>query len=119
QDIIDMLLSDLRQAGGELWLDTAVSEVSAGFHLKTSRGPVQASALVIATGGLSIPKMGATGFAYDIARQFGHEVRPTRAGLVPFTLGAERLEAIGGLSGVSVPAQVTVGGTRFSDGFLF
>lgn len=119
QDIIDMLLGDFRQAGGELWLDTVVSRVSEGFHLVTTRGEVKADKLVMATGGLSIPKMGATGFAYDIARQFGHEVLPTRAGLVPFTLGGEKLEAISGLSGVSVQAQIKAEKSRFADGFLF
>ena len=121
QDIIDMLLDDLEAAGGELWLNTSIDSVTKSdlFELTSSRNRVLARNLVIATGGLSIPKMGATSFAYEIARQFGHTVVETRAGLVPFTLGDDRLAALQGLSGVSLTATVTVGKTSFTDGFLF
>ena len=121
QAIIDMLLDDLEAAGGELWLDTRIDSVWKAdlFELKTSGGFVQARKLVVATGGLSIPKMGATPFAYEIARQFGHGIVETRAGLVPFTLGDDRLKALEGLSGVSLTARVTCGKTAFTDGFLF
>ena len=121
-DIIDMLLDDLRDAGGELWLSTSVEDVqktAAGFELKTSGGRIACEKLVVATGALSIPKMGATGWAYDLARQFGHAITDTRAGLVPFTLGGDKLAAIEGLSGVSLTARVTVGKVSFTDGFLF
>ncbi len=121
-DIIDMLLSDLRGAKGDLWLDTAiegVTKTSGGFAVATSRGVVACDKLVVATGGLSIPKMGATGLAYEIARQFGHTVTNTRAALVPFTLGGEKLARIEGLSGVSLTASVKVDKTVFTDGFLF
>lgn len=121
QDIIDMLLDDLQAAGGELWLRTRIDvvEYDNGFHLETSEGPLACEKLVVATGGLSIPKMGATGFAYDLARQFGHEIIETRAGLVPFTLGPDKLEAFSRLSGVAVEAKITAGKTSFQDGFLF
>ena len=121
-DIIDMLLDDLHAAGGKLWLGTGVTSVArtaSGFDVETSSGPVATKALVVATGALSIPKMGATGWAYDIARQFGHAITDTRAGLVPFTLGADKLAAIEGLSGVSLTARVSLGKVRFTDGFLF
>lgn len=121
-DIINMLLDDLESAGGELWLNTAITNVTQtdnGFEVKTSRTTLAASRLVVATGGLSIPKMGATGLAYEIARQFGHAIVDTRAGLVPFTLGDEKLATLTGLSGVSLPATVTAGKTKFNDGFLF
>ena len=121
-DIIDMLLDDLREAGGELWLGTSVDSArrtDSGFELATAGGSVATASLVVATGALSIPKMGATGWAYDIARQFGHGVTETRAGLVPFTLGGDKLAAIEGLSGVSLTARVSLGKTSFSDGFLF
>ncbi|MGZ3305376.1 MAG: NAD(P)/FAD-dependent oxidoreductase [Asticcacaulis sp.] len=122
QDIINMLLDDLRDSGGELWLNTSIDRIernSDGFALATSEGPVAARKLVIATGGLSIPKMGATPFAYEIARQFGHDIVEPRAGLVPFTLGGDKLAMIEGLAGVSVTAKVVAGKTAFADGFLF
>ena len=119
QAIIDMLLDDLRDAGGELWLNTSIEAVARGddgFEVRTSGGILACDSLVIATGGLSIPKMGATGFGYDIARQFGHDIVATHAGLVPFTHSDERLKA---LAGVSLPAKISLGKTAFSDGFLF
>ena len=119
QDIIDMLLDGLRGAGGELWLNTRINGVERtgeGFEVQTSGGAVTCERLVVATGGLSIPKMGATGLAYDIARQFGHDIVATRAALVPFTHSDETLKA---LAGVSLTARVSVGRTGFTDGFLF
>ncbi|HTM79481.1 NAD(P)/FAD-dependent oxidoreductase [Asticcacaulis sp.] len=121
-DIIDMLLDDLHEASGELYLGVTIERIEktvSGFDILTLDGLIACEKLVMATGGLSIPKMGATGLAYDIARQFGHEITETRAGLVPFTLGGDKLAAIEGLSGVSLNAKVTCGKTSFSDGFLF
>ncbi len=120
-DIIDLLLHDLRDAGGTLWLSTTVSSVEPaddGFLVETSKGTLACDSLVMASGGLSIPKMGATGFSYEIARQFGHTIVETRAALVPFTLGPDWLDHLAGLSGVTLEATVTVGKTRFTDGFL-
>jgi predicted Rossmann fold flavoprotein len=122
QDIIDMLLDDLQSAGGELWLKTEIRRADhrdGGFVLDTSEGIMACEKLVVATGGLSIPKMGATGFAYDLARQFGHTIVETRPALVPFTLGEDRLADFNGLSGVAVEARMAVGKTQFTDGFLF
>jgi hypothetical protein len=121
-DIIRMLLDDLKAAGGHLRLSTSVTNVEqtdTGFELQTSNGPIACAKLVVATGGLSIPKMGATGFAYDLARRFGHDIIETRPALVPFTLGPDWQDKLTGLSGVSVEAKVTAGKTAFSDGFLF
>lgn len=121
-DIIDMLLNELRHKGGELWLQSPVTHLEKtpeGFRLTTPDAVLETPKLVLATGGLSIPKMGATGFAYEIAQRFGHSLVPTRAGLVPFTLGGEKLDYITGLSGVSMTARITSGKTRFTDGFLF
>ncbi|WP_367916844.1 NAD(P)/FAD-dependent oxidoreductase, partial [Leadbetterella sp. DM7] len=76
-----------RRVGVDLRVRTAVQWIERtadGYRLDTDIGPVATTSLVIATGGLSIPTLGATGFGYDVARQFGHEVLPTRAGLVPF-----------------------------------
>ena len=86
--IIQMLLDELAAVGGELRLETeirAVRHADSQFHVTTSGGEVSAKNLVVATGGLSIPKMGASGLAYEIARQFGHEVIEPRPALVPFT----------------------------------
>lgn len=122
KDIIDMLLDDLRGHGGELWLQSPVQDLEKtpeGFRLSVPDGVIETTNLVLATGGLSIPKMGATSFAYDVAKRFGHELIPTRAGLVPFTLGGQKLDYISGLSGVSLNARARIGKTRFEDGFLF
>ena len=122
QDIIGMLLDDLRDAGGELWLNTRIDAVTReddGFRVATSGGNIVCDKLVMASGGLSIPKMGATGLAYEVARQFGHDIVATRAGLVPFALGDDKLAQLAGLAGVSLTARVSAGKTHFTDGFLF
>lgn len=120
-DIIDMLLSELRDNGGELWLQTHITGIQksdAGFLIITEKETIQAAKVVIASGGLSIPKLG-SGFAYDIAKQFGHTLTPMRAGLVPFTLSHDKLDALEGLSGVSMTARIKSGKMKFEDGFLF
>ncbi len=122
KDILEMLLAECRQAGVELHLDTSVHGVErteAGYGLKTDLGPVAAQSLVIATGGLSIPTMGATGFGYEIARQFGHEVLPTRAGLVPFTTTGPLKELCTELSGTSVDCLASCNGESFRENLLF
>jgi predicted Rossmann fold flavoprotein len=80
---------------------------------------LRCGALVVATGGLSIPSMGATGYGYELARQFGHSVLATRAGLVPLTLSGAPLADYEGLAGLAVPAAVEAGGMRFDGGLLF
>ena len=89
-----------------------------GFALRTARGPVTAESLVVASGGLSIPSMGASGYGYQLARQFGHEVLPTRAGLVPLTLSGTHLERLQDLSGVSLPVEATCNGQAFRNFML-
>ena len=98
REIIAMLTDDIRDAGGRLELSTDILEVrqiEGGFEINTSAGTWQAQSLVVATGGKSIPKMGATGLGYDIARQIGHVVTDTRAGLVPFTWASNMHESWG------------------------
>jgi len=122
QQIIDMLLAECRDAQAELRLNTSVSAVSVsaqGYHLQTSGGDVTCSALVIATGGLSIPKIGATRFGYDIARQFGLRVTAVRPALVPLTFQDQFLERCKALSGLSVDAEIRHGKTIFREGLLF
>src|SRR5689334_12795559 len=112
REIIDMLLDDLSQAGGELKLGVepgAVEHTADGFSVQTSAGPIACSALVIASGGKSIPKMGASGYAYDVARKFGIRVIEPRPALVPFTFHQPKLAPIAELAGVSVEAKVSCG----------
>jgi predicted Rossmann fold flavoprotein len=122
KQIIDMLLDDLREAGGELRLGVepgAVTREGDGFSVATSQGAIHAASVVIATGGMSIPKMGASGYAYDTARAFGLKIVEPRAALVPFTLAEPKLAPVAELAGVSVEARVTHGKTSFEEGLLF
>ena len=124
KQIVDMLVQDLAAAGGELRLATEVTGVTAlaegGFQLDLAAGPVRCAAVVVATGGKSIPKMGATGFAYQLAEQFGIRVVATRPGLVPFTLDPSQLDWSGALSGVSLPVRArAANGPAFEEALLF
>jgi predicted Rossmann fold flavoprotein len=122
RDIRDMLLDECRQAGVDLRLDTSVREIEktdSGYVLQTDLGPVCSSSLVIATGGLSIPTLGATGFGYEIASQFGHGVVATRAGLVPFIITDQLKDLCHELSGTSVDCVVSCNGESFRENILF
>ena len=122
KEIIAMLTGAMRQAGVTLRLKTTVERVEQeddGFSLETSGGRVTCDALVIASGGKSIPKMGATGFGYDIARQFGLNVVETRPALVPLTFEVGMLERLKPLAGVAVDAVVSCGKTKFAEAMLF
>ncbi|HET7360033.1 MAG TPA: NAD(P)/FAD-dependent oxidoreductase [Rhodanobacteraceae bacterium] len=123
KQIVRMLLDECAQAGVQVETGCSVQEVrrtDAGFGLRTTHGEVHAEALVVASGGLSIPSMGASGFGYDLARQFGHAVLPTRAGLVPLTLSGKHLQRYGDLAGVALPqVEARVGTHAFRAGLLF
>ncbi|CAI8348018.1 MAG: Ferredoxin--NADP reductase [Alphaproteobacteria bacterium UBA4588] len=122
QDIIDMLIENCHQAGVTLRTGCAVTQVTPTnglYEVVTESGHISATSLVIATGGLSIPKIGATGFGYDIARQFGLALVPQRAGLVPLTFTDEMKQRCAVLSGLSVDALVSAGKTEFEEGMLF
>ncbi|HEV7436286.1 MAG TPA: NAD(P)/FAD-dependent oxidoreductase, partial [Pseudorhizobium sp.] len=123
KDIIRMLLTEMQAADVVMELQqevAAVESMSAGFRIRPKAGgEVEAGALVIATGGKSIPKMGATGLAYRVADQFGLNVVETRPGLVPLTLDPPTLERLSPLSGISVPAEVRHGKTSFREAVLF
>jgi predicted Rossmann fold flavoprotein len=97
----------------------SVTKAGENFSLETNKGNFRAGALVIATGGISIPKMGATGFGYDIAKQFDIKVIEPRAGLVPLTFDAEILSKLEGLAGISLKAMVKLGKVSFSESLLF
>ena len=110
KDILNVLLTECEWAGAEIRMKTSVSKVAQtenGYRLATSAGTVNCESLVVACGGLSIPTMGATGFGYEVAKQFGLKVLPTRAGLVPFTLQPELKAQLAPLSGVSCPVEAS------------
>jgi hypothetical protein len=122
KEIIDMLLDDAREADVELRLSTFVERVEKtadGFSLETNNGALASTSLVIATGGKSIPKMGATDFAYRIARQFGLNIVEPRPALVPLTFSAGTLEETAPLSGVSTEAVVSCNGAKFREALLY
>ena len=122
KDIIRMLTNEMRAAGAELWLRTDISDVeqlAGSYRINTSQGVFEASSLVVATGGKSIPKMGATGFAYRVAEQFGLPVVETRPGLVPLTLDPQLLQRLAPLSGIAAPAEIRHGKTAFREALLF
>ncbi len=122
KDIIRMLLDEMRAAGVELQLGVEISAVEkgeGGFRLQTTVGEIRAASVVIATGGKSIPKMGATGFAYRVAADFDLKVTETRPGLVPLTLDPALLAELAPLAGVSVDAEIRHGKTAFREALLF
>ncbi|MFY0636386.1 NAD(P)/FAD-dependent oxidoreductase [Maricaulis maris] len=123
KDIIAALLKDLAATGGDLRLSTSVTQVERkgeGFALSLSDGAsLDCASLVVASGGKSIPKMGATGFGYDIARQFGLDLIETRPGLVPLTFAPETLARFKPLAGVAVDGVACHGKTRFEEAMLF
>ncbi len=122
RQILAMLLAECGAAGVGLELGrgvTAIAHDGGRFRVTTDKGDILAESLVIATGGPSIPKMGATGFAYDVARQFGLRVVTPRPALVPLTLGAEDLALAAPLSGVSVETVARLGKVSFREKLLF
>lgn len=125
KEIVQMLLAECEKHGAQVQLRTEVSSVGYSeqkqqYQIETSSGALSAKQLVVATGGLSMPKLGATGVGYQLAEQFGLKVLPTRAGLVPFTLQPEDKQHVEPLSGVSVEARVTTqDGTNFFENMLF
>jgi predicted Rossmann fold flavoprotein len=123
KDIIAMLRDLMDKAGAELWLETTVESVSQSdglFHARLDRGgrplTVSARRVVLATGGKSIPKMGATGIAYQIAENFGLKVTDIRAALVPLTFSAQPFAPI---SGTAIPGRVRAGNGSFDEAVLF
>ena len=121
--VIQLLLDELANAGGELRLETSIHAVvheHGSFIAQTSLGPIRAEHLVVATGGLSIPKMGATAFAYELAEQFGHDIVTPRPALVPFTFTDDHRDAFADMSGVSVPVEAcATSGPSFVENLLF
>jgi predicted Rossmann fold flavoprotein len=123
KDILEMLLVECQQAGVRIQLNTAIKSVQQrgeqDFKITTEQGELTCESLVVATGGLSIPTLGASPFAYKLAKQFGLNVWPTSAGLVPFTLHVKDKERFTELSGVSVAAEVSNQRISFKENILF
>ena len=122
KQVVRMLLDECAAAGVRIETRCSIERVrhnDEGFELDTSCGVWRAPALVIASGGLSIPSMGASGFGYEIARQFGHRVLPTRAGLVPLTLSGVHQERLADLAGVALPVEARCNDAHFRNFMLF
>jgi len=121
REILAMLLAECAAVGVQIWLDTKVTAIEKPdrFRIETDRGLVEADSVVLASGGLSIPKMGATGFAHDIARRFGLKMTQTRPALVPLTVAPEDLAFLQPLSGVSLDTVASRDKRRFREAMLF
>ena len=123
KDILNMLLQECEDAQVIVKTECeilSVEKVEEGFLLKTSLGDLYINSLVVATGGLSIPTMGATSFGYELAKQFGHTIIPVRAGLVPFTFSDEYKQLFAQLAGVSLEVEVmSESGKAFKEDMLF
>ncbi|MDW5376678.1 NAD(P)/FAD-dependent oxidoreductase [Halomonas sp. HP20-15] len=120
--ILDMLLTECAWAGVEIRLATPIERLerhAEGMRLTTAAGRIECGAVVIATGGLSIPTLGASGFGYDVARQFGLAVTETRAALVPFTLTSQWKARAAALAGVSCEVAVSCRGGHYREPLLF
>ena len=120
-DILQMLLRECESAGVTVKTHTSVTSITReqNYTLTTSQGQLCADSLVVATGGLSIPTMGATGYGYDIAKQFGLQVLSTEPSLVPFTLSGKWLEQAAELAGVSLPVTISTERQSFNESMLF
>jgi predicted Rossmann fold flavoprotein len=121
RQIVEMLQKECDAARVEIRLNCQVRNIRKilRFQVETSLGPMECDSLVIATGGLSFPKIGATDFGYRLAKQFGLAVTPTRPGLVPLLFGMEEQGVFGVLSGVSLDAVASGNGGRFRENILF
>jgi len=119
--IVDMLLTEAKNAGVEFILSTEVLDIQKNekFEVNTSKGNFESESLVMATGGLSIPKIGATNFGYKIAQKFDLEVIETEPALVPFTFSEKDKDIFAELSGIAFKAEVTIGKTSFIENVLF
>jgi len=121
QGIVHMLLSECAAAHVEIRLNQQITDISKAesFHIQTPSGIIEASALVLATGGLSIPKMGATGFSYRMAERFGLALTDIRPALVPLTFDDPTLSLMRSLSGLSLEVIATIGKRTFRENMIF
>ena len=122
KDIVDLLLTECKKANVDIKNRTEIIDieyVENRYIVNTNQGVFSTESLVIATGGLSMPKLGATPFGYRVAEQFGLPIIPTKAALVPFTLQEHDKAVIGELSGISVDANASCNNTNFNESILF
>lgn len=121
KDILSMLLKECSEAGVSILLNTEILQVQKNsiFSVQTSRGTFQSESLVVATGGLSIPKMCASPLGYKLAEQFGLKIQPTHAGLVPFTLQPEDKQKFSPLSGIAIDSLASNSRKSFRENILF
>ena len=121
KDILSMLFKECNQVGVDILPLCEVTNITFNdqYHLKTTNGQFSSESLVIASGGLSIPRMGSTGFGYQIADQFEHSIVPKAAGLVPFTFTDPLLSIFARMSGIAIPVNVTAGDHSFKENILF
>ncbi|WP_445928502.1 NAD(P)/FAD-dependent oxidoreductase [Marinomonas sp. TI.3.20] len=122
KDLLDILMTELEWSGAELKLNSKIHHIEyqeTQTVIKTNQGDFACESLVIATGGLSIPTMGASGFGYDIAKQVGHDILPTRASLVPITVQPDRKAQLAELSGIACDIAASANGTTFQEPMLF
>lgn len=123
KDILDMLLNECQKVGVEIRTQCSISNIERKadqrYFISSDQGPFQCQSMVIATGGLSIPTMGSSPFGYQIATQFGIRLKPTRAGLVPFTLQAADKDQLAPLSGIAIDSLVSHSKTSFRENLLF
>ena len=126
QQIVDLLVNECRGAGVTIRTRTKIESIdhqkngeAPVYRLETSSGHFSTQSLVVATGGLSFPTMGATGFGYQVAEQFGHNIISTRPALVPLTMSKQWLEQFAELSGVSAEVIATCNGQSFKENALF
>lgn len=123
KQIVNMLLEECQQAKVQFRYQQDVHQIEQteqGFNLMANTTAIECQSLVVATGGLSMPKLGVTPFGYKVAEQFGLPIIPTSAGLVPFTLHKQEKEDFEALSGIAIPAEITAqDGTVFKEALLF
>ncbi|KEQ18563.1 BaiN/RdsA family NAD(P)/FAD-dependent oxidoreductase [Endozoicomonas numazuensis] len=123
QEIVDLLVSECRDAGVTIRAKASVESIkpseSSGYTLATNMGEFSCQSVVVATGGLSFPTMGATGFGYQVAEQFGHELIEQKPALVPFTMSQVWLKQFAELSGVSSEVIASCNGQSFRENILF
>ena len=123
KDILNLLLNECKKTNATIQLNTSILNIKqkeeSGFIIETDQGNYHCESVVIASGGLSIPKMGASPFGYKIAEQFNIKVWPTSAGLVPFTLHTQDKDTLSDLSGIAINSTVKTGNISFKENILF
>jgi len=121
EQIVDLLVTECKRAGAQFFLECAIKQIDKGdnFQIRTSRGTFTCESLIVATGGLSIPKIGATGFGYQVARQFGLKIVDTAPALDGFDFTCEDLKRFADLTGISLDTTVTCNQATFRENILF